>query len=230
MRSSPFVPFLKWKEIRSRMRVLVFSPQGPRGLEPEVLKSLVNQRQCPSFDLLVTRDNPFRAMRQASQNIQLNYEKMRQLVLTEGYEKVWIVEADTIPPEDALARLLRVPSPVASGLYAFRHCTPPVPNVARPGVHRHSQGTQFGWEEIQKAWGETIEVSGCGMGCLLIDSKALEGFCFERPEGEDLDCLFNTYCWNQGIKQMADLGVICGHKKPDGEIIWPDRQMGFRLE
>ena len=84
------------------MKILVFCPTAPR-IEPEVVNAIFNQKGVEYFDVMFTRDNPYcYELREAMKNVQLNYEKMRRIVLSEGYQKVWVVESDTIPPEDAL--------------------------------------------------------------------------------------------------------------------------------
>lgn len=211
------------------MRILAFSPIGPRGIHPKVLESLVAQRGAGFHDILFSQDNPYNyPLASVYRNIQLNYEKMRQYALQGGYSKVWIVEDDTIPPCDALARLLSVDAPVVSGVYAMRHGEP-CPNIFKKHLGSVAVGNQYKWREVP--FDEVVEVSGGCMGCLLLDRSVLERFNFHldadkwAPDGP-----FMQWCFRNGIKQMAHCGVLCGHAKPDGTILWPDKETGWRVE
>lgn len=69
------------------------------------------------------------------------------------------------------------------------------------------------------------------MGCLLVDRSALENHPMWTEENDYApDGPFMEYCRINKFKQMARLDVICGHKKPNGEIIWPDKEHGFIIE
>jgi len=203
------------------VKVLVFTPY--KNLQTEVLTNVLGQEGVRSFDYLLANDNPH--VRDVYKNVQMAYEKMREIVLSQ-YEKVWIVEADTIPPKDALRKLLEVDAPVVSGLYVLRHGSP-VPNLLKP-ESSPNPGSTFKWRNLP--WGETIEVSGGCMGCLLVDSEVLKGASFLMEGNGIPDMQFMRYCWENKIKQMARLDVICGHKRPDGKVLWPDKEQGWILQ
>jgi hypothetical protein len=152
---------------------------------------------------------------------------MRRIVLSQDYRKVWIVELDVIPPIDALKRLLEVDAPIASGLYALRHGDPQ-PNLWR--WEGRNLGRGMTWDEVREAWGKTIRVSGACMGCLLVDSDALRDFSFLTGEHGAPDIRFMTHCCEKGFLQTAGLDVVCGHKEPSGNIVWPDLENNWRLE
>lgn len=169
---------------------------------------------------MFTFDNPHGYERQQCwRNVQLNYEKMRTITL-DRYDKVWCVESDIIPPADALEKLLEVDAPVVSGLYALRHGTP-IPSVKVWGETLHGIGSAMRWEEIAANWGKTVQTSGACMGCTLIDRSAFEGFSFLLRDSVPPDGAWMEHCFHNAIKQMARLDVLCGHKRPDGEIWWP---------
>jgi len=168
---------------------------------------------------MFTRDNPYPYEGgQRFKNIQWNYEKMRRVVLERGYDHVWCVESDTIPPLDAVERLFEAEAPVVSGLYALRHGDP-IPNVQRWSETLNGIGGAMSWEEVGK--GGTVRTSGGSMGCLLIERSVLEGFTFVRDNNKAPDVPFMEYCFHLGIRQMARLDVICLHKKPNGEVLDP---------
>ncbi|MGB8644036.1 MAG: hypothetical protein WCF84_02275 [Anaerolineae bacterium] len=168
-----------------------------------------------------TRDNPYgAAWREVYRNIQLNYEKMRRVALAEDYSAVWVVESDTIPPRDALAKLLAVDAPIVSGLYALRHGSG-IPNLMQYGCSPGA-GSAMRWEAIGALGTQTIPVSGGCMGCLVIRRPVLERFQFITSSRGAPDVPLMEFCWTNGFRQMARLDVRCGHKQPDGAILWPE--------
>lgn len=204
------------------MKILCFIPYGR--LETAVVQAITQQEGVEYFDIWFAHDNPYTdEVKGAYKNMQFAYEKMRQIVLNEGYEAVWIVEADTIPPKDALKKLLEVDAPVVSGLYALRHGTP------APNIRNH--GGAWPWEHIKRDWGKTVEVTGGCMGCLLVRKEVLKDF--SMIDNNDLrapDGRMMNYCVEKKIKQMARLDVVCGHVKINGDILYPDQYQGYRLE
>ena len=206
-------------------------------LEPEVVSSLARQEGVDFFDTFFTKDNPHDGEKRGQyRNMMINWMKMQEVALSQKYDKVWMVESDTIPPIDALKKLLEVDAPIVSGLYASRH------GIFSPNVMRKDNcpglGAIMTWPEVQKDWGKTIECSGGATGCVLIDKSVLGGYKFDMEAYNDIwgektaqsiDVPFMEFCWKNGFKQMARLDVICGHKRPDGKVIWPDEKMGYRI-
>ena len=93
-------------------------------------------------------------------------------------------------------------------------------------------GMPVSWQEIFSSKNKTVEISGGCMGCLLIDRSVLEmtSFILENNNYAP-DVPFMSFCWKNKIPQKARIDVLCGHKKPDGDIIWPDPkgEKGWRL-
>ena len=186
------------------MRLLTFQPW--LNLQPRSVMSILQQNGNRQNDLLISRDNPKGDEHAGSYwNIQTQYEKMRNLVL-EKYDKVWVVEADMIVPDDALEKLCEVDAPVVSGIYLLRH------NSYRPNT--------FG----ERGKYPIMEVGGAAMGCLLIDRSVLEGFSFLLSECKAPDGEFMRYCREKGFRQMARFDVPCGHITATGEVLWPNSQ------
>jgi len=208
------------------MRILAFCPTARR-LDERVLAGLVNQQSDGLyFDAMFTADNPYPPeWRLLYRNIQLNYEKMRKA--SEGYDKVFIVEHDMILPDGALKKLAEVDAPVVGGLYCHRHGTP-VPNFMRWYEGTKEQGSSYNWNEIK--WGEPMRVTGAAMGCLLVDASLVQRFAWEdesNPVAPDVP--FIRFCVREGVKQYGHAGVVCGHIRPDGSVLWPDQQKGYRI-
>lgn len=180
-------------------------------------------------DWLITRDNPY-AGKNVYGNVQLAYEKMRRVALAEGYSAVWVVEADTIPPPDALTKLLttmdQTNADVVTGLYVLRHGEG-IPNLFEawrgPDI-----GHGMGWQEVSRVWGQTIPVAGGCMGCVLAKTAAIADFNFELgapPDGRNLrapDIEWMRHNWQAGRVTLARLDVMCGHKNAGRNILRPE--------
>ena len=212
-------------------KILIFCPTAR--LEPETVNAIFNQTGVQFRDTLFTFDNPYPFVKmEALKNIEYNYEKMRRIALAEGYEKVWIVESDIIPPHDALAKLLEVKAPVVGGMYALRHGAYP-PNFFKNSPSLVTDELMK-WPEIFASKKPIIETSGVCMGCLLVDRSVLEEIPFTLPRTDyhAPDIPMMQYCCAHGIKQIGRIDVSCGHKKPSGEIIYPDAisKTGVRVE
>lgn len=140
-------------------------------------------------------------------NLQLQYEKMRTLVLRD-YDKAWIVEHDMIVPEDALKKLLEVEADVVTGYYQLRH------GADKSNIFPLNGRTFNTKETIQP-------VGGGAMGCVLVDKKVFEGFSFLLESPGPPDGAFMQHCRGKRFKQIARLDVRCGHIRPDGVVLWP---------
>ena len=161
-------------------------------------------------------------------NVGLNYEKMRQIVLSQSYSKVFIVEEDMVLPDDALEKILAVDAPIVTGLYALRHGTP-TSNIFRYEERVRSLGNNMKWDEVKRNWGKTIRVTGGAMGCLLVDRSALLDFNFEIKEQGAPDIPFMVHCATNNIKTVARMDVVCGHINANGTTLYPDRDKGWVL-
>ena len=192
-------------------------------LNPEVVNALTRQKGAEYFDTHFTNDNPHLGEYWGQyRNMMLNWKKMERLA--EGYDKVWIVEDDTIPPDDALQKLLEVDGPVVSGLQASRHAP------YNPNIHKGPR-VPYTWEELKPLMGQTITVKGSGTGCMLLDRSFLDRYTIDMRGYEktketkydrmNIDLLLNEFCVKEGIEQKVRLDVLCGHVKANGEIIWP---------
>lgn len=211
------------------MRVLLFCPT--KRLEPETVKAVFALQGEP-VDFLFTRDNPHvgeagvdaRYGEAGKQNILHNYRKGRRAALDGGYDAMLCLESDIIPPPDALSRLLAIEGDVNHGTYMFRSGSEPVINIAR---HARTAGCpdvslRYHPLVLRAQWGNVIPCTGLGLGCTLIHRRVLEQVDFRlAPEGGHCDWAFACDAISGGWRLMADLGLHCGHKRPDGVILWP---------
>ena len=202
-------------------------------VEPETREALIAQQWAGGYDVVFTRDNPYPHDDAGRANILHNYRKARQACLGGGYDALWVVESDIIPPLDALKKLNALGADVAYGAYLFRSwgaAGGPVINVCRHVVApAPDQSLSFYPDEYRAAWGKVIRCSGSGTGCILIRRRALEAIDF-RPCQAHCDSAFTEDVFKAGLRMMADMTVVCGHKAPDGQITWPlDEPLKMRI-
>jgi len=172
--------------------------------------------------------------------ITAQYNEARRLTLEGGYDALLTIECDMLPPSNAIRRLRNTAADVAYGLYILR----------RPPWEWNAYSVMEGmaaWPlanvpaRARAEWGEVVDVDGIGLGCTLIQRRALEVMHF-RASGLLHQDGNRSYCdwyaaedWRAaGMTQRCDLSVICGHIHPQDEqgrdrpsIIWPTGKPPF---
>ena len=202
-------------------RVLIFCPTYR--LEPETVGAIFCQTYAGPMDILFTRDNP--TGNDKADHLH-NYIKGRKAFLDGGYDYLWIVESDIIPPTDALEKLIAIGSDVASGAYVFRRGKPVFSVFRYIKGHTCPDETLDNFPSLRaSSWGKVVKCSGAGIGCMLINRQTVERVPFRvDPENCHCDWVFVHDLLKAGVNYRAHLGVICGHKQPDGVILWPTRE------
>lgn len=200
------------------IRTLVFCPSYR--MEPETVNALLQLDLSPGpADIFLTRDNPYRGSAKA--NVLYNYRKGRRVCLDGGYDAMLIIESDIIPPSDTLPLLSSVAdADVALGYYLLRKASGATPNLTTGynAIYHH-------WDEDQ-----VIPAQGEGLGCVLVWRHVLASIDFRHHEGNSFcDMSFYEDVRRQQFITRAHMGVRCGHKRPDGKILWPDREYGMRI-
>lgn len=168
------------------------------------------------------------------ENTLYQYRYARQRILSGDYGYLLTVEHDMIIPGDALVKLLAMDADVVYGLYLFRHATP-ILNACRAVSARWPDTSLSQFPDIMKkakrqGW---IEVSGSGFGCTLIKRRVLETIDMRRSElggHPSPDMPFAADCMRNGFKQICRFDVICGHIKPDGDVLIPFERGGTMSE
>lgn len=203
------------------MKVLLFCPTYR--FEPETREAIFSQEWDGALDFLFTRDNPHPQGDGGRANILHNYQKGRAVFLRGDWDAMFVVESDIIPPDDALLKLAATGADVAYGLYLYRRGWPRHVNVYRhvTGPYPDQPLSLFA-DEYRQAWGRVVKCSGAGLGCVLIRRVVLERVAF-RSDGDKSHCdsAFTRDVWRAGFGMKADMTVICGHKLPDGTILYP---------
>lgn len=199
-------------------KILIFCPTYR--LEPETVDAIMAQRHDFLLDVTFTRWNPGGDDRNA---ILWQYSKARRTVLTCGYDALFIIESDVIPPADALQKLLKVDADIASGLYVFRRQEQAVVNACRyiPGHDWPEQSYSFFPDDFERLFGKTIRTSGLGIGCTLIHRHVLEGIAFRDGGVAHCDYTLARDALVAGYSMKVDTSILCGHKRPDGVILYP---------
>lgn len=152
---------------------------------------------------------------------------MKRIAMAEGYDWVWMVESDTVPPTNALRRLIETArgtqAEIVTGLYVLRHGAH-VPNLFSCKDAGRNLGSGMTWHELAQVETNVIRVSGGCTGCVLIRPSALD-FDFEiwklpidRPNAAP-DMEWMRHNWRKGRVTMARLDVRCGHIEPNGNIL-----------
>lgn len=215
-------------------KILLFCPLKPRtdehgGREPQLFgrtnESIFRQDYEPLDMWFSKGDNPF-FDNNGRHNICHNYNKARRLVLDNGYDYLFTVEADMVIPPDALTKLLAVDADVAYGLYCFRNTSTWSAWTELDMVRGRS--IRKDRSRAKAAWGKVIDVAGVGMGCTLIKRHVLETLEFRvddinNPDVHN-DWVFAYDLQQNDFTQKCDLGVVCGHisMTPTPRVIWPD--------
>jgi len=197
------------------MRVLTVTPTVKLGMD--TLHALYGQTYAGPNDHMQTFDNPERV---AGQNIIYNYRKLQAVFLSGGYDALWVVEDDVLPPPTALEQLLAVGADIAYGVYCFRRGIPVI-NIMHPRTRDPMAGQGAAWARLVEQ-GAIVDCNGLGLGCTLIQRHVLERFPFRTETGGgDVDtCLANDAA-AAGLTQKAHLGVLCGHRDSLTSVLWP---------
>jgi hypothetical protein len=200
------------------MRILLFCPT--HRLERETINS-IHGLIVPGgvgLDVMFTRDNPHGDG--SGQNIIYNYQKAERIVKAESYDYLFTVENDVIVPPDALVKLLAVDADIVHGVYGFRRGKA-VLNIMRHDDTRESYSLAGNLRAWKKAFGKVIPCNGLGLGCTLIKRSVFDVLTFHSDLGYDGDTQLRNDAVKAGLSIMADTSVLCGHKRPDGTVIWP---------
>lgn len=134
---------------------------------------------------------------------------LRQNVLKGGYDYLFSLEQDVIPPRGALKKLVSQNKNIISAVYFNRKQGGHVPLIA---VNRGFDKLCYIPEDIALKSEKTVEVDYCGLGAVLIHREVLEKIAFrkdQKPRFDDL--IFCRDAKKEGFKIYADLSIKCQH-------------------
>lgn len=188
-------------------KILIGMPTA-RYIEPETFKSIWDQSVPDGY---VVDFVPF-----YSDQIDDVRNDIAQYVIDHDYDYLFSVDSDIVVPPNTLSRFLEQDRDMITGVYIQR-----IPNTHVVEVYGATPGggrQQIPWD-LLKGRG-TVEVAGCGFGCVLIKRSVLEGV--ESPRFEyhsaldhrntvSEDVIFCVKATNAGFTIWADTRVLCDH-------------------
>lgn len=168
------------------------------------------------------------------------YADLRSIFLSGPWDALLTVEQDMYIPSDAITRLaglVRQGADVAYGLYVWRydeqHWWSAHPRMRYDGDQLYFWSLTHQPSEARRLWGAVVRVDGLGLGCTLIPRATMERLTFrQRADDHSCDTALALDCQDEGLTQVCDLGLVCGHGLGDGHVIWPDPEQPdlYRIE
>jgi hypothetical protein len=212
------------------MKILVYTPRlRLYGRAVQAAFAMLHAAPCPVVWMQSEHDNPHPTEGyDGNQNLVHLYSQARTVALQGDYTHLLTLEDDMVPPVDAIARLAACDAPVAYSLYCWRRA--PYHWSAYRTLHE-TDGASISdnnpWQAAEQAHRDTvIDVAGVGLGCTLIRRDALERVPFRCAYGVggSVDWYFALDCQAANVRQVAHLGVRCGHitPVPSLRILWPN--------
>lgn len=142
-------------------------------------------------------------------NVKRQREFFRKLALEQGFDYLYFLGCDTIPPEGVIEKLLSHDKAIVGGVYWGRHeAENGTPEGAVAWIHSLSQKEQ---SEAFSAENKLIKVDGMGMDCVLIRRDVLEKVSFLSWEQNDDDYPFYDKARQAGYETFIDTGIQCKH-------------------
>jgi len=198
------------------------------------------------YDVLTCWGQDIRPDETRFQAVTRKYQHLQRTFLAGPYDALLTVEQDMLLPEDALlrlARLVRDGAGVAYGLYVWRyeelHWWNAHPALVLEGldedgagVHKFASMTHFP-AEARRLWGQPVEVAGLGLGCTLLPRPTLARLAFRQiVPNHSCDTALALDAQREGLIQVCDTAVVCGHRIGDGRVVWPDPEAPelYRIE
>lgn len=132
---------------------------------------------------------------------------------------LFFIDSDTIPPQDALEKLLAIDKPIASGI------TPIVDHHDKDMTWYRKWNCMMMNDKLVRPNTGIHQVKSAGGSCLMIRRDVLEAmpkphFRFEYTDdsGKDVivseDIYFIAKALGKGFETFADTSVVCKHWKP----------------
>jgi GT2 family glycosyltransferase len=140
---------------------------------------------------------------------------IRDYALSKGYEHVWFVDTDVIPPPVALSKLLSAGKDINAGLCLMSMNVDGNMKIV-PNSYIFDDGTKMLAPLALDEMGadSPTEISAAGFGCMLLSSRVLSEVNFryfeESMAGEDI--AFCIDAKEKGFKTFADSSVRCIHR------------------
>lgn len=154
---------------------------------------------------------------------------LREKTINEGYDYMFNLDQDVVPPKDIIERLMSHKKEITTGVYfnkfsrigknlTYETKTKPVLWVQSPN---HPEDLVFVRNDII-AQNKLIRVDLCGTGCILIHRDVLEKIQFRWEENETGvdDSFFCIDAAKLGYKIYADTSIKCTHHIDKRPLDW----------
>jgi hypothetical protein len=142
-------------------------------------------------------------------------QRIRDYAIEKGYDYLWFVDTDVVPPPTALSKLLSDRKDVVAGLYLlprnFNGISKILP-IVQDFADEEGYCRPMGLTEVLND--NVIEVSCAGFGCTLATREVLEKVdlrYFEKSMAGE-DTAFFVDVREAGFRTFADNSVKCAHR------------------
>ena len=143
----------------------------------------------------------------------------------DGYDRIFFMDDDVVPQDDALLHLLEHDVDVCLGFYVHRSRSKgedSKTNLCKLGEHSFTQQyTRAELRSLRESGTDLIKVHGGGLGCALVKTSVIDRISWPwfrwyiyGKEGYGIlseDLYFDVKCEKAGIPIHADTRVHCGH-------------------
>ncbi len=135
---------------------------------------------------------------------------LKKYCLEKGYDYLFSLEQDVIPPIDIIERLLKHNKKIVGAVYYKLEDE----NTLSPVAWIHHKGTlarRLNYSETIEP--KLIEVITCGLGCILIHKDVLEkiNFRYDTNKKSFDDVWFGVDARENGFKVYLDTSIKCKH-------------------
>ncbi len=154
----------------------------------------------------------------------------RDKVLNDGYDYLFCLDQDVVPPADILERLISHSKKIITGVYfnnftkldprTMQSITKKIPILWVKSPSNPLKAFPVRMDVVQS--GKLIKIDMCGTGCILIHRDILKEItfrCEDYKEGVD-DVFFCQDALKLGFEIWADCSVICDHLVDQRPMQW----------
>ena len=198
-------------------RLMIFTPTWEtdegNAIRPECAEAIRAQVVEGGCEWIIGTHNPF--PQPDNRNVLAQYQRAREIFLSDGYEAMLTVEHDSVlPDEHATQRMLDTDADVVYGVYILRHNLRQLNAWQYIGQHHLGGSLSYNFKEFRQArTARAWRVCGAGFGCTLFRRHVLEQIPF-RPVGADSfvpDVPFAEDALRAGFVSMARFDVPVKH-------------------
>ena len=160
----------------------------------------------------------------------------REKVLKEGYDYLFCLDQDVIPPNNIIEMLIELNKEITSGVYynEFTKYNPTTKTIEKRKLpiawvlNREGNALVPIREDIMNS-GKVIKVRTIGTGCILIHRNVLEKIKFRYQNDKDGmdDVFFCTDAVNLGYEIFVDTKIKCEHLYEKRPMNWGEGDLKY---